>query len=449
MWKWVLYVLYGRSTVSKAKRLTTEGGVIIIALVVLLQVRVIPFHSQLLIGLLGLLVVSFILSRFFRPHLQITRNLSQFGTVGVPLEYRIILKNPSSKPQNGLYLVENIDGGRLTFKEFARTPSPEEQAGGVIALFSRLGLRRRRQWLSLMKQGAYIQEYPVPSLPPQGEVEIRAEMLPIRRGEIMLTGLTFARPDPFHLFRALHRVPLYHSVLILPKRYAIPPIRLPGTRKFKLGGMALASSVGDSQEFMSLREYRPGDPLRRIHWRSWAKTGKPVVKEFHDEYFVRHALVLDTFHAAAYGDLFEEAVSVAASLASNIRTQDSLLDLMFVGPEAYCFTVGRGLGQTEQMLKVLASVTPCQDKDFSTLPPLVFEHASLLSGAICILLAWDDERQRFIQGLRRLGVPVLALVVTDGVGKQPLAPGPMSDKPGHFHVLEVGNIQEGLTKITM
>ena len=57
----------------------------------------------------------------------------------------------------------------------------------------------------------------------------------------------------------------------------------------------MASSVGESEEFVSLRDYRRGDPMRHIHWKSWAKTGKPIVKEFQDEFFVRHALILDTF----------------------------------------------------------------------------------------------------------------------------------------------------------
>ena len=82
-----------------------------------------------------------------------------------------------------------------------------------------------------------------------------------------------------------------------------------------------------------MRDYRPGDPLRRIHWRSWAKTDKPIVKEYQDEFFVRHALILDTFQKEAYGDVFEEAISVAASFACTMGTQDSLLDLMFIGTE--------------------------------------------------------------------------------------------------------------------
>src|SRR5207247_8902647 len=99
--------------------------------------------------------------------------------------------------------------------------------------------------------------------------------------------------------------------------------------------------------------------LRHIHWGTGAKAGKPVVKEFEDEFFVRHALVLDTFTEHPHSEVFEEAVSVAASFACAIQTQESLLDLLFVGPQSYCFTAGRVLAHTDQMLENLPSLLAC------------------------------------------------------------------------------------------
>ena len=263
----------------------------------------------------------------------------------------------------------------------------------------------------------------------------------------MLTGLTINCPDPFCLFKSSVNIPAQQSVLVLPKRYPLPRIQLPGTRTYQPGGVALASSVGDSEEFISMRDYRPGDPLRRIHWKSWARTGKPIVKEYQDEFFVRHALILDTFQRAAYSEIFEEAVSVAASFACSIQTQESLLDLMFVGTEAYCFTSGRGLAHADSMLEILASVRACPDKPFSTLHSLVTERASLLSGSICILLSWDEERRKFIDQLNRLGIPLLVLVITDHQSPDTLDPGPMKGSPENFHTLKAGKIQEGLAKL--
>ena len=180
--------------------------------------------------------------------------------------------------------------------------------------------------------------------------------MPLRRGVLRFTGVTLARPDPLGLFRALTTVPLPQSVLILPRRYPLPAIALPGVAKYQEGGVALAANVGQSDEYVALRDYRHGDPLRHIHWRSWARVGRPVVKEFEDEFFVRHALVLDTFTDHPHSEVFEEAVSVAASFACTLPTQESLLDLLFVGPQSYCFTAGRGVAHVDQMLEILASV---------------------------------------------------------------------------------------------
>src|SRR5438132_3168869 len=212
--------------------------------------------------------------------------------------------------------------------------------------------------------------------------------------------------------------------------------RLAGTRKYQPGGVALASTVGDSEEFVSLRDYRSGDPMRRIHWKSYARVGRPVVKEYLDEFFVRHALVLDTFTTHLGDPVFEDAVSVAASVAISMPTQESLLDLMFVGPEAYCFTAGRGVAHTEQLLEVLACVGPCQDKPFRSLHHAVIDRHDSLSGCVCVLLTWDDARQELVRQLEALGTPTRVLVVGE--------PGTLDRLPGDVHRLEVGRIAEGL-----
>ncbi|MBC8095259.1 MAG: DUF58 domain-containing protein, partial [Akkermansiaceae bacterium] len=264
------------------------------------------------------------------------------------------------------------------------------------------------------------------------------------RGMIRFEGVTLARTDPFGLFRAFRSIPAPQTMLVLPRRYLLPRIALPGTMKYHEGGVALASNVGQSDEFVALRDYRRGDPLRHIHWRSWAKTGKPIVKEYEDEFFVRHALVLDTFINDPNSEAFEEAVSVAASFACTLSIQESLLDLLFVGTEAYCFTAGRGLAHSNHMLEILASVLPCREKSFTTLEHLVMEHAAVVSGCICVLLAWDEDRRRFVQKLQELGVPLLVLVITESSESKSIQNTSERGAPERFHVLEVGKIEAGL-----
>src|SRR5690606_24779104 len=137
--------------------------------------------------------------------------------------------------------------------------------------------------------------------------------------------------------------------------------------------------------FMSVRDYRPGDPMRRIHWAGWARAQRPVVKEFQEEFFVRHALLLDTFAGSPEAESFEDAVSLAASFATTVDERDSLLDLMFVGDQAYVFTAGRGLAHGEQMLEILAGVDLHPTGDPESLDRLVMGHIGNLSGCILIL----------------------------------------------------------------
>jgi uncharacterized protein (DUF58 family) len=218
------------------------------------------------------------------------------------------------------------------------------------------------------------------------------------------------RPDPLGLINALAGVKLPGELVVLPRCYPIPPLALPGTRRLQRGGVALSHDVGDSQEFMQLRDYRSGDPLRHVHWPSFAKAGKPVVKEFQDEYFTRYALVLDTFGDAGSDVEFEAAVSVAASFVSGLQIRDALLDLVFVEDRAYRLTVGRGLGRTVDLLRELAAVEPCRGHSFELLSAHVLQHAQALSGCILVLLRMDDERRDLVQQLRTLGVQQLVLV---------------------------------------
>jgi uncharacterized protein (DUF58 family) len=391
---------------------------------------------QIFTLLLAILVVAVLGSLRFRPHFTVRRSLPKYATAGETIAYRLVVGTRETGTERGLVAMEDLADPRPTFEEFVRGREPgEERRNG----FDRAVGWYRFIWLIARNERAVIAPLQLPSLPPRGEAEVRVEFVPRRRGYVRFTGVTIARPDPLGLTHALVSLPLPDRVLVLPRRYPVPYLPLPGTRRFQPGGVTLATSVGDSDEFVSLRDYRPGDAPRRIHWRSFARIGHPVVKEHQDEFFVRHALLLDTFTAQA-DEAFEEAVSVAASLACSLHSQESLLDLMFVGPEAYVFTAGRGLGTTERMLEVLASVEPCHEQTFASLHRAVLAREHALSGCLCVFLAWDAARRDLVRDLRALGLPTRVLVVTpDATG-----PAPVGE---HVHRLVVGRIAEDLARL--
>lgn len=436
----ILYWIYRVTSGARyraMRRLTRAGWMVVAGLIAAMMMGSDTENTvvyQALPILLFMLVVALVFSWFFRVRFSAARLLPRFGTVGQPLYYRAMVKNLTGKTQSDLSFLEDIADPRPSYHEWKAAQLADNRK---IRPFSASARRARSHRLARVK------EADVPEMPPRGEVEVRLELEPLRRGILRFGGVTLARPDPFGLIRAFVKVPLQQNVLILPKRYPLPAIPLPGIMKYQEGGVAMASNIGRSEEFVSLREYRRGDPYRHIHWRSWAKTGKPIVKEFEDEFFVRHALVLDTFTDDPRNEAFEEAVSVAASFACTLITQESLLDLLFVGPQAYCFTAGRGLAHADQMLEILASVRVCPDEPFGKLDDLVVQHAGAVSGCICVLLQWDEARRNLVQKLAALGVPTTVLLVVESGTRPDLGP----EQFGEIHVLEAGKIEEGLAKL--
>jgi uncharacterized protein (DUF58 family) len=393
--------------------------------------------SQTFAVLLCLLAVAILWTPLFRARFEVKRILPRFGSVGQPFSYRVSVRTSRAKSWHGLELFEDLADPRLSREEFIEAHRLRAGDRSFRLAGARPGAIPYRR--------AVFKPLRLPTIPPQGKAEASLELLPLKRGPLRFRGVTLARRDPLDLFRAFYRVPLPQTVLILPKRYPLSAVALPGTHRYQQGGVAFAASVGESEEFVSLRDYRPGDPLRHVHWRSSARAGNLVVKEFQDEFFVRHALVLDTFGRSVQAEAFEEAVSLAASFVCTVESQESLLDLMFVGQQAVCFTSGRGVAHPEQALEILASVQLCKTKPFDSLQALVLRHASSVSGCICIFLAWDRPRQALAQKLAALGVPLQVLIVTDEAGRADLASRPAEGyRPEHFQVLVTGQIEGGL-----
>jgi uncharacterized protein (DUF58 family) len=375
--------------------------------------------------LAALVAVAALCLPVLRVRAAVERELPRVATAGEPFTYRARISNTGAYGMGGLSLIEELPDPRptlATFRSAVRFPT-------------------YRAWKRLVDASRMVQvaEQPVPPLAPGAAAEIEVQAHALKRGVVHSRGLTIARADPLGLLKSLAPCGAQANLVVLPRRYPVPPFTLPGSRRYQQGGVALATSVGDSEEFLGLRDYRPGDPLQRIHWKSFARAARPVVTEYQDEYFERHALVLDTF--ANHGELrggerrFEEAVSIAASFACTIETRESLLDLMFIGTEAYSYTTGRGQLSAGSLLEILAGVQPCRDRPFSSLAQAVLARGQALSGSICVLLGWDDERQAFAQAVRTSGVPLRVIAVSDT---------PVEDPPSWLLVVEPGRVAEGL-----
>ncbi|MEE4243448.1 MAG: DUF58 domain-containing protein [Desulfopila sp.] len=365
---------------------------------------------QLFTATVCVLFFSYLFTLRLTTRLYIRRVLPQTCIVGTELRYSILVENRGERAEKGLFYREALD---LQLPEKGEFLTVKEEGEERRNIFDRkMGYYR---WLWLLQQGrmAVAKDTFLPEIPAGGLREYEIRLAPVRRGNAHLTGGHIGRVDPLGLCKSQIFRDNPENILILPRVYEVPQLFFQGARKYHQGGITAARDQGDSSEFLSLREYVPGDPVKHIDWKSTARTGKTIVKQYRDEYFSRYGLILDSFTAQKYSAVFEEAVSLAASILMAQDSVNSVLDLLFVENECVTCTMGNGLDGHQRMLEVLASVNTCATKPFAELAALVHSHAALLSGAIVILIDLDEERKTLITSLLSRKIPTKVLLLAD------------------------------------
>ena len=242
-----------------------------------------------------------------------------------------------------------------------------------------------------------------------------------RRGRYTLAEPMIGTAFPFHMWRWTASGEGKRSILVHPPFTPLRRLDLDAGLRYQAGGIALSSEIGNTMEFLGTREFRPGDDPRRIHWRSWARTSYPVVKEFREEYLCRTALIVDTRRPRPpfWQPLlrledrpFEAALSMAAAMADALSQSEYIIDLFAAGPEVYRFQGGRSLGFLGNILDILACLEPHHDEPFAEFTGELLEEVARISSALFVLLTWNDVRRDLILRLQSAGVVVKGVYVT-------------------------------------
>lgn len=168
---------------------------------------------------------------------------------------------------------------------------------------------------------------------PHDERATGAYRLPtVRRGRYRLGPLTVSIPDPFGLAIASYPVLGAEDVLIIPR--LVPLLPIAALSRADRGGTPTRGKAGvQADEFMMLREYVIGDELRRVHWRSSARTGSLKVRQDESQHHPGATVLLDTYAGAHSSDTFEAAVEAAASLCALVQQSGADAELLTSGGE--------------------------------------------------------------------------------------------------------------------
>lgn len=212
-------------------------------------------------------------------------------------------------------------------RELSRSSVPRLDACEAV-----VRLTNGSSWLPLTLDGAERvgdRDLPLPvaaaALRPGATVEMRVDVPTVRRGTVPVGPLTLTRQGLLGLAAARSRHGRAVQVTVLPRLLVAsgPP---PGVRRGHAGADERVEHGGT--DLVGLREYVPGDDLRRLHWATSARTGTLMVREDADP-SQPHLTVLVDDRATSYdGDAFEEAVDTAASLTAAALADGSPVRVM-------------------------------------------------------------------------------------------------------------------------
>lgn len=356
--------------------------------------------------LCGAPLVGSLVGRMAAKCLKTSRALPESGMVGDTVRARLKVRNESRWP---LFLVHGRSGElppRKLDRAASAWPPPVVPEGDS--------------------------EFVVPILGGGSEVTWEAVWRLNQRGLHKIAPAAAGALDPLGLHNRLDARSVSHDILVLPR-----PLRL--NRLGWTGGLSgssrtptHASVVAEALDFHGVRPHRPGEGMRRIHWKSTARTGELHIIEWEEETASDLTVLLDTQAAVAVrglpepnagsdaymADTFETNIVLTATLASFLLENGYQFQLICWenspnGQPVLARHEARNLGGLPVILKALAKLQPVSSSDASAVHLTHSARRLIPSGRGVLLLTTDlaDVSGAMRQFSGRMGPSSQALVL--------------------------------------
>ncbi len=434
-WLLRLYRRLARVERYFTRRFTPLGrlvlGVLVVAALFAVDTRRTEAY-QLFSVLAALLLVSFLLSMRARTTLEFKRYLPALATAREPFDYVVELSNPSHRPQAGLWIQDRLN---TIWPNAAALKLDKSSRPSWMPWFA------YRRWYRVLRagRGATTDEGHEVDLAARGRTTVKMSAHPLRRGYVLFEGLDVGTVDPLGLCRHVRVKPTTAALVVVPKPWPVEVPREGFGGRTELGSGSVSSGIGNSQEFHSLREYRYGDPPRNIHWRSWARRGEPIVREFQAEAMRRHCIVVDHYGIPEGDDRLEVVIQVAAGLVRSATELGTTVSLLTDAEEL----VASDGGEIDDLLVHLATLGVADDTQLAALDERIARELPYMSGVTLVLARWDEVRHTAIASMRRFDLDLRVVVAVVDEDAE-FDAGPMGDRPSHLHTVMVSNTPQPL-----
>lgn len=194
-------------------------------------------------------------------------------------------------------------------------------------------------------------------VPPETEAHVAAWIVPAKRGRYKLGPLVASAFDPMGMFRLERRIGGFSELIVYPKPVRVGMGRLSrGSRDF--GTRHTSGRLAPRGDFAGVRDYRPGDESRRIHWKTTARTQRLSIVEYEECVLDSLTIAIDLSAGSDYGRGEYTSLDVATGAAAycvreSIRVGRSVRLLLPVGAEITSQEI-RGVSDLAAALTALA-----------------------------------------------------------------------------------------------
>ncbi len=225
-----------------------------------------------------------------------------------------------------------------------------------------------------------------------GEARETTCVLDVRqRGVFALGPASIFSTDPLGLQTFSRKMPEVSEMVVYPAVLSLRGSWLRGAASGWRGGDS-ALVRGDGDDFYGVRDYAPGDELRRVHWRTTARTGTLAVAEYAQGVTLDVTVALDLSQEAYKNTGSDEhsALEAAITLAATL-----LGDLLRFGHSVRLVTAGSGDGNplrrgAEELPRFLETLARVQAASGQTLADVLAEDRAGGQGAATTVAITPD-----------------------------------------------------------
>lgn len=187
-----------------------------------------------------------------------------------------------------------------------------------------------------------------------------------------------------------------------------------------LSGMHRSPYFGQSVEFLQHREYVPGDDLRHVDWKVWARQDRLYVKQFEEDTNLRCTFLVDVSKSMEYGNgplnKYEYGCTIAGSLAYLVLRQQDAVGCWAFDEQVRARVPHRS--KRNHLLTVVESLNVATPADKTDLSGVLKEAAETLPrrGMVVVISDFLSDLEGTIRGLkilRQRGHDVMVFHVLD------------------------------------